>query len=108
MNLEKDKANTGSPPEVTHPVSIAAKLPQAIAIYPDGRLDTVNAAAYIGLSVKTMAQWRYKGEGPPFLKPSGNKIFYVQSDLDAWINRFDRAASTSEMRYKQQANQKGN
>jgi predicted site-specific integrase-resolvase len=69
-------------------------------IYPDGRLDTKNASLYLGVSVKTMATWRTKGEGPPFIKPTGNRIFYFQNDLDAWINRFDRAASTSESQYR--------
>lgn len=91
----KEQADTGPPLEVAQTITIATKT-QTIHTYPDGRLDTVNAAAYIGLSKKTMAQWRYRGEGPRFVKPSGNKVFYYQSDLDAWINRFGRVASTTQ------------
>lgn len=68
--------------------------------YPDGRMDTKNASLYLGVSVKTMAQWRYKGEGPPFVKPTGNRIFYFQNDLDTWINRSGRCSSTTEAYFK--------
>jgi hypothetical protein len=68
--------------------------------YPDGRMDTKNASLYLGVSVKTMATWRTQGQGPRFVKPTGNRIFYFQSDLDTWINRFGRTTSTSESQYR--------
>lgn len=65
-------------------------------IRPDGRMDTKNTSIYVGLSVKTLAQFRCKGEGPRFVKPTGGRVFYYKTDLDQWINRFGRNASTSE------------
>lgn len=65
-------------------------------IYADGRLDTKNTSLYLGVTVKTLAQWRYLGQGPQFIKPSGGKVFYYKDDLDGWINRFGRANSTTQ------------
>lgn len=70
-------------------------------IYPDGRMNVENASIYTGLSIKTLAQLRCKGQGPRFVKPTGGRCFYYQEDLDAWLNRFGRAASTTQMKLTQ-------
>lgn len=51
---------------------------------PDGRMDTVNAAAYIGCKVQTLAQWRHEEKGPPYIKRG--RIYYFKDDIDAWLN----------------------
>lgn len=56
----------------------------AVCILPDGRMDTRNAALYLGLSDKTLAMKRCDGTGPKYVK-LGGKVFYFKSDLDAWI-----------------------
>jgi predicted DNA-binding transcriptional regulator AlpA len=56
---------------------------KSAVVLPDGRMDTQNAAAYLGLSVKTLAMWRSQGIGPKFLKLG--KVFYYREDLDAWL-----------------------
>lgn len=33
---------------------------------------------------KTLANWRSRGEGPPYLK-IGGRIYYPESDLDEWL-----------------------
>ena len=43
------------------------------------------AANYTGYSRQTMAQWRYLGKGPKYLKPTPRTIIYRKSDLDAWL-----------------------
>jgi hypothetical protein len=53
-------------------------------IPPDGRLDAVNAARYLGRSPKTLAQWRLHGKGPPVHK-IGGRVFYYRDELDAFI-----------------------
>lgn len=63
-------------------------------IYPDGRLDTVNAAEYLGLSVKTLAMMRSEGRGPMFVKRG--RVFYFKSDLDHWIEAGGRVTSTAQ------------
>lgn len=55
----------------------------SVVILPDGRMDTKNAAKYVGLSPKTMAMMRSAGLGPGFIKRG--KVFYFRSALDDWI-----------------------
>ena len=68
-----------------------------ITIFPDGRLDAKNAAKYLGLSEKTLAMMRCKGEGPKFIKRG--RIFYFQEVLDRWIQGGE-AQSTTEAAQK--------
>jgi len=67
-----------------------------VKMYPDGRMDTRNAALYIGLEEKTLAMKRSDGTGPRFIKRG--RIFYFKEDLDAWINECKRATSTAQLR----------
>ena len=66
----------------------------SVNILPDGRLDTRNAAKYLGLSLKTLAMMRCQGDGPSFIKRG--RIFYYKSDLDQWIGQAPRATSTAQ------------
>lgn len=66
-----------------------------VRVLPDGRVDTKNAAAFIGLSEKTLAMMRSRGTGPKFLKRG--RIFYFVHDLQAWISEGE-ARSTSQAR----------
>ena len=70
-----------------------------IFVYPDGRLDTANAAKYLALSVKTLAMWRCNGTSPEFIK-RGNRVFYYQRDLDEWLNATETFTSTAQVRAK--------
>jgi hypothetical protein len=54
-----------------------------VETFPDGRMDTLNAAAYTGRSVKTMAQWRWLEIGPRYVKMG--RIYYFKSDIDEWL-----------------------
>lgn len=75
-------------------------LPAApgIRIFPDGRLTSGDAAQYLGLTAKVLANQRSQGIGPPFVK-LGKTVFYRKEDLDAWIAA-RRASSTAEWRNK--------
>lgn len=42
-----------------------------------------DAAVYLGLSPKTLANWRTIGRGPAFRR-HGGRILYAVADLDAW------------------------
>ena len=53
------------------------------------------AAAYVGLSVSTLAKKRLTGDGPTYIRLSPRAIGYIQSDLDDWIAD-RRCGSTSE------------
>lgn len=44
-----------------------------------------DAAALLGLSVRTLEGWRYKGQGPAYVK-IGGRVRYRHQDLDAWLD----------------------
>jgi len=68
-----------------------------IRVLPDGRVDTKNASAFVGLSEKTMAIMRCHGKGPKYVKRG--RIFYFIEDLQAWV-KDGEAKSTSQSRVK--------
>lgn len=70
-----------------------------VVVYPDGRLDTTNAALYTGLADKTMAMMRCNGTGPLFIKRG--RIFYFKEDLDNWLNEHGRFISTAQAQERQ-------
>ncbi|MEO5347131.1 MAG: helix-turn-helix domain-containing protein [Magnetococcus sp. YQC-9] len=66
-----------------------------VVVLPDGRMDSQNAAVYVGLASKTLAMMRSKGKGPSFVKRG--RIFYFQQDLDEWMQSA-RVSSTAQAR----------
>ena len=62
--------------------------PRTLTITPD------EAAARLGIAPSTLAQWRYLGSGPAFLK-LGGLVRYREADLAAWLDQQTRT-STSE------------
>ena len=67
-----------------------------VLIYPDGRLDTENAARFLGLSPKTLAIMRSIGNGPQFVKRG--RVFYFLDDFQAWIAERPRVRSAAQAR----------
>ncbi len=67
-----------------------------VVTFPDGRLDSKNAALYLGLSSKTLAMMRSAGTGPRFVKRG--RIFYFLDDLKAWMDEQPRVNSTAQAR----------
>ncbi len=68
-----------------------------VTAYPDGRLDSRNAALYLGKSPKTLDMWRCKGEGPKWIKRG--RVFYYLTDLDAWLTgNGEKSTSTAQAR----------
>ena len=45
------------------------------------------AARLLGLTSKTLANWRSNGDGPRFYRPSPKLVLYAVEDLNAWIER---------------------
>lgn len=74
-----------------------------LLIFPDGRLDSKNAATYLGLSEKTLAMMRCKGTGPKYVKRG--RIFYFLEDLDSWVNAAGRFTSTAQTQQQKGAPQ---
>lgn len=60
----------------------------------ENHLDTREAAAWLGLSPKTLERYRVSGEGPDFRK-SGARVRYLLEDLEKWASA-RRWTSTSE------------
>lgn len=52
-------------------------------------LDTKEAAAYLGLSPKTLVKMRVTGGGPRYAKV-GRRVIYDVADLDSWIEKRKR------------------
>ena len=55
-----------------------------IRLTPDGRLSRSDAAAFLGLSARTLANWQLKGFGPPSIRVGGRR-FYRLADLQSFV-----------------------
>ncbi len=55
-----------------------------IRVLPGGRMDSNNAAKYLGRAPKTLAMWRIQKKGPKWTK-SGGRVNYYKDWLDAFI-----------------------
>lgn len=58
-------------------------------------LNTAESSAYLNLSRITLMRMRKASTGPAYLR-LGHRIFYRQSDLNAWISK--SAQATSDMK----------
>lgn len=38
-----------------------------------------------GVTIQGLAQMRYRGDGPPFFKPSPRVVLYRRADIAEWI-----------------------
>lgn len=54
--------------------------------------DTKAAAEYLSLAAGTLENWRYKRQGPKWVRLPGGAIRYDKADLDAWIDAQKGAA----------------
>lgn len=45
------------------------------------------------LSPDLLAQLRFRGTGPKFLKPSPRKVLYRWSDVEAWLNSTEQTST---------------
>ncbi len=53
---------------------------------PRGTWREEQAAAYLGMKIGTLRNWRFKSVGPRYLK-IGRSVRYLQADLDAFLER---------------------
>lgn len=59
-------------------------LQVTVRVLPDGRMSRKDAALYLGLEPKTLANLASRKKGPPSVRVSG-RVFYYRSELDAFI-----------------------
>lgn len=57
-----------------------------VALTPSA-LPSNTAAPYVGVSRKTLSNWRALGEGPPYVRlgKAGSRIVYRVADLDRYL-----------------------
>jgi predicted DNA-binding transcriptional regulator AlpA len=55
-----------------------------LTVHPDGRVSRAEAAKYLGLSAKTLAERKRKGLAPHDVKVGGRSFYYLQ-ELDRFI-----------------------
>lgn len=60
----------------------------------DAALQPADAAAFLGVSTKTLANWRSLGQGPDYVKYHGRRVAYLRADLEAY-RRANRVAVVS-------------
>jgi len=53
-----------------------------VRIFPDNRVDRLNAAIALGRSIKTLASWKCKGIGPRPINVGG-RVFYDWDEVRA-------------------------
>lgn len=51
---------------------------------PAGLATPAEVAKHLTVDVTTLAAWRYKGQGPVFVK-LGARVAYLWSDVEAWV-----------------------
>lgn len=51
---------------------------------PQAALPPADAAAFLGVSAKTLANWRSLGQGPAYTQYHGRRVAYLLEDLDAF------------------------
>lgn len=49
-------------------------------------------SAYLGVPVKTLYQWKWRGEGPPVRK-IGRYLRYVPDQVRAWVDGLNEQAA---------------
>jgi hypothetical protein len=48
-----------------------------------------------GMTKSNLAQLRFKGQGPKFLKPTPRTVVYRESDCIAWLEASERTITSS-------------
>ena len=69
--------------------NIREQLQQRISLSSDPgslRFTVHEAAAYIPMGIQHLAQLRYTGKGPKYLKPTPRTVLYRKKDIDDWLN----------------------
>lgn len=53
-------------------------------------LKPAELAALLGTTVAVLANWRYMGTGPSFIKMGAKAVRYRRSDIESWLDRQTR------------------
>ncbi|TAM99929.1 MAG: DNA-binding protein [Rhodanobacteraceae bacterium] len=78
-----------NPEHSVTPATNAATLPN-----PGDYVDTREAARILGVSEKSMTNWRWRGEGPRYRRIGARLVRYHRADLAAFAaGKFDEAVA---------------
>ena len=58
-------------------------------------LNTLQTAAILGLSARTLDRYRINGEGPPYYK-FGQRVRYARNDVDDWARACRRYCTSDD------------
>lgn len=61
----------------------------------DQLITPAELASRLGVTERTLAEWRYKGTGPAFIRTGGRFPHYLPADVDEWLLS-QRRTSTAE------------
>ena len=64
----------------------APKKTTRAAVAPEPLMTPQQLAAYIGVPVQTLANWRYRNDGPRWLKV-GRHVRYAMADIERWLDQ---------------------
>jgi excisionase family DNA binding protein len=56
--------------------------------------DDDRTGEFLGVSVGTLANWRYQGRGPRFVKV-GRHVRYRRADVESWLDRNARESTAA-------------
>ncbi|MBB5744813.1 hypothetical protein GGR13_000385 [Brevundimonas variabilis] len=62
-----------------------------VRMIPDGRLSRREAAKFVGVASRTLANWKSRGVGPNQTKVGG-RVFYRLADLQMFVADHEAAA----------------
>ena len=92
-HLIENQSDFSKLPPLKADMRAPAKVKQAAA----GFLTTFQAAEFLGLKAKTLANWRVSGQGPEFHR-MGSAVRYHPNDLNAWAERGKRSNTSQKNR----------
>ena len=74
-----------APDATTEPNPHTGAIEQVkVRVLPDGRMSRADAARYLGINEKTLANWALVARGPPPHRVGG-RVFYYREACDAFI-----------------------
>lgn len=78
------------------PTALYEKLMRKVTASPDPRqihMSIEETSAYCNISKQALAQLRYTGKGPKFLKPTARTVLYRKGDVDDWMDANEQTST---------------
>ena len=86
--MTDDKRQLVASPKAYGTARAIGELASWIKPIPALWLTTEQAAVYLGVSARTLEDWRLRGIGPPYYKKQDGKlVLYRRDELDRWVEQ---------------------